>query len=115
MSQIAMITLITIICAVLLCILLYLALEKKILVWCETRKKIRAFKNNKKLLDMLYNNIMFKKSVLDEDNELTQLVEEYPCLSKDVEEYRQFRDEWFTGDIIKLRDDYNRDNNGGQQ
>ena len=107
MSQTTTIVLIAVVGAVALGILLYLVFENKILMWVEIRKQNRAFKNNRKILDMLYNDIMFKKSVLEEDEELTQLVETYPYLADEIKEYRQFRNNCFTGDIIKMRDEYN--------
>lgn len=107
MSQISMIVLIAVVGAIAIGILLYLAFESKILMWAEIRKQNRAFKRNKKILDMLYNDIMFKKTVLEEDAELDKIVELYPYLAEEITDYRRFRNECFTGDIIKMRDEYN--------
>lgn len=116
MSETASIVLMVVVLVGVVGILIYLAFEKRILFFAETRKQNKAFKANRKILEMLYDDIMFKKSVLEEDEELTQILESYPYLSAEIEEYRQFRNSCFTGEIIKRRDDYNRyHNNGGQQ
>lgn len=107
MSQITTVILVASIGVGVVCILLYLIFERRITSWLEFRKQNRDFKRNRKILDMLYNDIMFKKSVLDEDVELNQIVEHYPCLAEDVERYRQFRNSCFTGDIIEMKNNYN--------
>jgi len=99
MEKLAMLIVLVILGAIGLILLIYLISEKHIRATYEQHKQKRIYKENRKILDFIYNDIMFKKTVLDEDEELEQISEKYPSLTSEIEEYREFRNTYFTPNI----------------